>query len=155
MKILTIIVCTLLTGAGPATQPTTQPSSSNGPKIARELRAKIAELEATVAAMRQQIETLQQQNADLSSKLARHQGTPDERKSIEIAEAMSKKEIIPGMTLEQCKSVIKSGKMVSQEESGVETWTFKRYDPDRYIKEFSVLIDNGRVRSVSVHEYRQ
>lgn len=116
MKIATAILCLLVVAAGPATQPSTQPNY-NGPKIAKELRDKIASLEERIAELEKQLLLEQEENHALKQQLASRDGS--------AGDAIASSEIVRGMSLEQCRRATKEdGARNAQHPDGSETWTF-------------------------------
>ena len=107
MKRALCVCLLLLIAAGPATQPATQPAT-NGPKIAKELREEIAKLKSQMAELEAKIAAANAENAELKSRLETALAAnvkPDDKQR--IADAVRRREIIPGMSKALCDEIAK------------------------------------------------
>lgn len=175
MRFVAALACLLLAGfvQGQTTQPATQPVV-NGPKIARELREKIAQLETQLASSEKKIEDLQKQldavTRERDAMIAEKNATPegkaelDRKRSVEAA--ILKHEVVRGMTLAECeKSTGTKGAKTDSLEDGSDVYRFVvSGEPIRTARnnrpvtvethiEWTVWIRKGTVTNVSVRQY--
>lgn len=148
-----LLACFVGSVAGQTTQPTTQ-AVVNGPKIAKELREKIASLETVIASLEEHVKILEQnlalvtkeRDALVAEKTATPEGKKEAARQESVAAAIAKHEIVRGMTLDECeKSLGMKGALTGQAEDGSDLYKFVKGTQQQTVRNNRVVTARGTV----------